>query len=370
MAEYTQTTTYRIDCPACGSSKVKKHGRQSGQQRYLCKECKKAFRANGKAPGQRMDAEMVGSAIRDFYTGKSYKQIAEGLADEYDIPEPSKTTVYEWVRDYTDLAVQEQDKHKAETGDHWVADETQVVVGGQKAWLWNVMDGKTRYILATHLTPDRDAKAARIVLRKALAASDKAPAYFFSDKLRSYQPALRDVLPTTKHYQSEGLTADINNNLSERLQGTFKDRIKTLRRMDNLETGQRYLDGWALTYNHFRGHESLHNDPPGKRAKSELPFTEWADVVKVGAAYPKVVDPDARLEMVEPVKRTELKPVDMKALPPSSAPAVKPSGVSRMPKARIPEPPTSPRRKAGKSPKNHPYFRLRERVGKSRKGRC
>ena len=32
-----------------------------------------------------MDAEMMGSAIRDFYTGKSYKQIAEGLKEEYDL---------------------------------------------------------------------------------------------------------------------------------------------------------------------------------------------------------------------------------------------------------------------------------------------
>ena len=54
-----------------------------------------------------MDAEMMGSAIRDFYTGKSYKQIAEGLKEEYDIPEPSKATIYEWVRDYTDEAMEQ-----------------------------------------------------------------------------------------------------------------------------------------------------------------------------------------------------------------------------------------------------------------------
>ena len=104
MAEFSTITTYEVKCPDCDSAHVVKDGKQSGQQRYLCRGCKKKFRANGKAQGRRMDAELMGSAIRDFYSGKSYKQIAEGLKDEYDIPEPSKATIYEWVRDYTDEA--------------------------------------------------------------------------------------------------------------------------------------------------------------------------------------------------------------------------------------------------------------------------
>ena len=87
MAEFTETTTttYSVACPDCQGDKVKKHGFQRGEQRYFCKGCKKAFRAGGKAEGRRMDAEMMGSAIRDFYTGKSYKQIADGLKEEYDL---------------------------------------------------------------------------------------------------------------------------------------------------------------------------------------------------------------------------------------------------------------------------------------------
>ena len=232
---------------------------------------------------------MVGSAIRDFYSGKSYKQICEGLKDEYDIPEPSKATVYEWVRDFTDQAVDEMKGHKAKTGGHWVADEMQVDVGGKKVWLWNVMDAETRYILATHLTPRRDAQAAGVVFRKALAAADKPPKTITTDKLRSYIRPIKDIMPEARHIKSEGLAADINNNLSERLQGTFRDRTKTLRGLETLKTGQRYLDGWTLTYNLFRGHESLRNKTPGYRAKVEPPFKEWADVVKAGAApRPKV----------------------------------------------------------------------------------
>ena len=102
-----------------------------------------------------------------------------------------------------------------------------------------------------------------------------------------HMPSVKDVLPEGQHIQSEGMRASINNNLSERLQGTFRDRIKTLRGLDSQTTGQRYLDGWTLTYNLFRGHESLGNKTPGSRAKVAPPFREWADVVKAGAASPR-----------------------------------------------------------------------------------
>ena len=246
MAEYTTTTTYTVKCPECASGHVKKHGIQSGQQRYFCKDCKKAFRSNGKAEGRHMDAEMMGSAIRDYFTGKSYKQIAEGLKEEYDLEkEPSKASIYSWVRDYTDKAMGQMEDHKAKTGGHWVADEMQVDVGGQKMWLWNVMDAKTRYILASHLTPRRDANAARVVLRKAALAADAPPKTITSDKLRSYIRPVRDVLPEASHIQSEGIRASINNNLSERLQGTFRDRIKTLRGLDSRKTGQGSVCFWG-----------------------------------------------------------------------------------------------------------------------------
>ena len=109
--------------------------------------------------------------------------------------EPSKATIYEWVRDYTDKALKQMGGHKAKTGGHWVADEMQVDVGGQKMWLWNVMDSETRYTLASHLTPRRYANAARVVLRKAALAADKPPETITSDKLRSYIQPVKDVLP-------------------------------------------------------------------------------------------------------------------------------------------------------------------------------
>ena len=350
MAEFTQTTTYALNCPSCQSDRVRKDGFQKGTQRYECKACQKKFRANGKAEGRRMDAELMGSAIRDFYNGISYKKIAEGIEKEYDIPEPSKATVYEWVRDFTDAAIDEMKDHKAKTSGHWVADEMYIDVGGQKVYNWDVMDRDTRYILASHLSPTRDGRAARAVLRKALAAADKPPETITTDKWRAYLKPIREMMPDARHVQSEGLTAEINNNLSERLQGTYRDRIKTLRGLDNLETGQRYLDGWTINYNLFKKHHALDNETPASRALVNPPFTEWADVVKADAAFPQPVRTETRLA---PPPRRGRKDGLPKIQPPrlgrrkraeDSFNPIPPNAFATLPRALRPKPPKAGRK--------------------------
>ena len=291
MAEFSETTTVKINCPACASSHIVKMGKQNEQQRYLCRGCGKAFRANGMPTGRRVPAEQLGMAVRMFYSGMSYKQIAESMADAFNIPEPSKSSIYDWVLDYTDKAVKtmRNPQFKAQVGDSWVADEMMVQVGGEKYWNWNVMDEDTRYILATHLSKQRNLAAATAVMRKASLAAAKPPKTIKTDRLASYPGAIDKVFPETKHIQSDGIRAEVNNNLSERLQGTFRQRTKTLRGLDSRETGQRYLDGWALTYNLFREHESLDDRTPGEAAKVASPYTEWADVVRQGSGVVETV---------------------------------------------------------------------------------
>ena len=371
MARFSTTTTVEIKCPACASDRIVKIGFQRGVQRYRCKDCRKDFRANGKATGQRMESELVGSAIQDYYDGKSFKKIAEALEKEYDIPEPSKATVYEWVRDYTLEAVDEMKAHKATTGGDWVADELVVDVGGQKAYLWNVMDSQTRYILATHLSPRRDAVAARALFRKAMKVADKPPRTVTTDKWRAYIKPIKEILPDARHMQSEGMRADINNNLSERLQGTIRERLKTMRGLDRIASGRRYLDGWVIHYNLFRKHHSLRNQTPGYRAKLEVPFKEWTDVVKGDAVEPQLVSATPRRN-----DKADAPAVELTGTPTPSKPR-KSSRASGSEQAtprivRTPKPKTvkrEPAKRKGRSAKQHPYYKLRERARRATRGR-
>ena len=83
MAEFTQTIT--IDCPHCESDRVIKKGTRNGYQRYECKDCRRKFNTTGNAFGKWNRAEHIGVAIDAYYSGMSYKQIAETDRQEFSI---------------------------------------------------------------------------------------------------------------------------------------------------------------------------------------------------------------------------------------------------------------------------------------------
>ena len=288
MAEFTITTTYNVDCPACDDGNVVKVGRQAGQQRYKCKSCGKKFRANGKAEGRKYDAELVGATIRDFFMGLSLKQLAESIEDRYDINEPSKSTLYRWVSEYTDDAQYALRDVKAKASKHWVADEMWMQVGGINVYYWIVMDRGSRYILAAHLSPRHDKETATKVMQQALDSAERPPDKITTDHLSSYRDAIKTVFPpTTKHIESQGITHFINNNLAERVNNTYRAREKTLRGMWSLESGQHLLDGFTITYNHFRKHHGLKGRKPAQVAKVNVPYKEWADFVRADIEVPE-----------------------------------------------------------------------------------
>ena len=363
MAKYTQTTSVSLNCPTCSSERVVKDGTRNGYQRYLCRGYNKRFNTTGRTAGKRFPPEITGAAVRMFYSGMSYKRIAEHIEDTYGIKEPSKATIYEWVRDYTRAGVAEMEKHPAHTSDHWVADEMVVWVGGEKYWNWNVIDSETRYVLASHLSKRRDMRAATAVMRKAKEVSVEPPKTIKTDKLWSYIGAIGVVFPDAKHIKSEGLAAELNNNQSERLQGTFRQRTKTLRGLDTRESGQLYLDGWTLDYNLFRKHESLKNRTPAQAARVDAPFDEWEDVVEHVAPHKR-----AKVEVVviDDTRDNSKMDVSVKEdalddLPPVEHKGSKPKRQSVATTKRVKIKSSAPKPQAvAKTSARHPYLRRSE----------
>ena len=101
--------------------------------------------------------------------------------------------------------------------------------------------------------------AAATALSLARERAETHPAKIKTDGLRFCRDALPRAFPArrVKPVVSQGIQAEINNNLSERLPGTFRDRDKMLRELKQRETGLACVDGLATHYNHFRPHEAL-----------------------------------------------------------------------------------------------------------------
>ena len=177
-----------------------------------------------------------------YFDGVSYRRTAENVGDYFGWP-TTAMTVYRWVRQETPKASDIVEGVKVKTGPEWVADEMQVRVGGEKYWLFNVMDSQTRFVLSAYLSKERTTRAAATALAMARERAANHPKVVKTDGLKSYQQGVKTAFPVypVKHVVSQGIRAQINNNMSERLQGTFRDRDKTLRGMKERETGQECL---------------------------------------------------------------------------------------------------------------------------------
>lgn len=312
MAEFTQTVT--VDCPHCESSDVIKKGKRNGYQRYQCKECDRKFDTTDRSFGRPHQAEHIGVAIDAYLSGASYQQIAEMLRRNFGLDGLSKATVYRWVQEYGDFAVDGLSAQVPQTSGHWVADEMVLKIGGQQMWNWNVMDRDTRYILASHLSPFRDEQEAVAVFEKALEANGGVePETITTDGLGSYSAAIGLMLPDTKHIISEGIYKQNNNNLSERLQKTFRSRTKTMDGLYGQESGQKYLDRWVVDYNHFKDHEALDGQTPAEVARVDVKLEEWTDIVR---------DADKAKAMMTSTNETRQKP---KRKPKPAQPEKKPT---------------------------------------------
>ncbi|MBM3926348.1 MAG: DDE-type integrase/transposase/recombinase [SAR202 cluster bacterium] len=248
---------------------------------YMDKATGKTYTANGAMPGRRVKPEIVGSAVALFYRGTPLDEIAEQFEHQYDF-RPSKATIYEWVTDYTKLARDRLGSLKARTGNTWVCDESVYIAGGEKFWHYNVLDRDSRFLLASHLARTRTIKQTEIVFQKAKEAAHSNPKRIITDGMTAYPEAIERVFGgDTQHVVSEGLTAKLNNNLSERMQGTFRQRTKTMRGFQDRQSAQDYFDGYRIHYNFFRGHESLKNRRPAEMAGLETSLESWEDVARL-----------------------------------------------------------------------------------------
>ena len=60
-----------------------------------------------------------------------------------------------------------------------------------------------------------------------------------------------------------------------------------MRGLYSVESPQQFLDGFTFTYNHIRDHMSLNGKTPGELAGMEMPFKEWADVIRANIEVPE-----------------------------------------------------------------------------------
>lgn len=275
--------TILAECPRCNASNTIRYGTRNGNQIWYCRPCRKQWTDNGAKPGRRVPPEQVAAAIGMFYRGLSTEDVRQTFSHVYDF-EPSTASVYEWVRDYSNLAERElRDCPPTKLGGRWVADEMVVKAGGRNLWVWTMMDSKTRFILGSHVSLSRNAGDATALFKDAKRnAGGQIPRVIVTDGLASYPQARDKVFGLrTKHIVTGSVADDENNNLIERLNGTVRERTKVMRGMKSRKTAEELLEGWTTHYNYFRPHESLGGKTPSEAAATGCKLKSWEDVARL-----------------------------------------------------------------------------------------
>lgn len=266
------------NCKYCDSTNVIKFGTYNGVQRLYCKTCNRKFVSSGTIPKMHTPTATVADVLNMYYEGMSEAEIRRNLIQQ-DANYISTGSVYNWVGRFTDLAANEVAKHKPNVGDVWVADETVIELDGKNVWFWDMIDAKTRFLVASHMSFTRGTKDAQELMRQAYERTGKIPRVIYTDKLRAYLDGIELTFGAdTKHRQGSPFDVENNTNFIERFHGTIKSRTKVMRGLRSLATARDFMNGWLIHYNYFRPHMSLSDKTPAEVAGVKLPFQNWKGV--------------------------------------------------------------------------------------------
>jgi transposase-like protein len=113
---------------------------------------------------------------------------------------------------------------------------------------------------------------ARKALKQAKQTANRRPDAIVTDGLQAYKDAIKHEFydPTepiaNPHLRLKIFETKPNNNILERLNGTFRERMKVLRSLDSDIGAQEFVTGMQVYYNYIRPHQGIGGLTPAQMA--------------------------------------------------------------------------------------------------------
>ena len=267
-------------CKKCHSAKyLVKYGvrpNQSGPaQKLYCKRCKTWSTDRGGFERMKNQTIVIVSALDLYFRNVSLRQISQHLHSTFGIY-VSYGAIYNWIRKYVELVSRYTQKLKMVTSERWHADETLIKVRSRQMVLWSLLDSETRQQIAYHISQSRSKEEAAVLFRKGKKASKTIPSEIVTDGLGSYNEAIETEFANKNDKSSNigtlhivgPLVGKVNNNKIERFNGSIKERIKVMGKLNSAKGAETFAKGYQIHYNWIRGHKALNG-----RAPAEMPHT-------------------------------------------------------------------------------------------------
>jgi putative transposase len=267
-----------INCKLCNSTNTIKYGIQSETQMYFCKECGRKFKNDDTLYGHRVSPSSISSALAEYYSGLSINDIRRLSKQETGF-EPAQSTIYQWIDKFTDKAVKYYAQFKPDVGDTWIADETVIHIHNTDVWLWDVIDEKTKFLLASKMSYTRTTEDAKTLFELAKSRAGKSPKEILTDKLRVYSDAVEQVFGANSvHIQSSPFEHEDSTRAVERWHETLKERTKVIYSLKDANSALAFLDGFMAFYNFMRGHQGLDDKIPAEAAGINYDVKDWVGI--------------------------------------------------------------------------------------------
>lgn len=288
-----------ITCPSCKSVNIGKWGNRKTHfgtvQRYACRDCDHKFVVDKGFCRMKNSPKTITLTLDLYFKGVSQRKIADHLKQVENV-EVSQPTILRWIQKYLQLLGQYAEKYKVEVGNIWHSDEMTVFIKkeGEKKyyeWIWNIMDAKTRYLLACQVTEERYVKDARKALKQAKDTAASRPALVVTDGLQAYNEAVKaeffdiNAFIQNPHLRLKDFETKPNNNIVERLNGTFRERTKVMRSLDSSCTAAEMMAGFQTYYNYIRPHQGIDGLTPAQMAGIPIDLTgnRWMRMIELAS---------------------------------------------------------------------------------------
>ena len=261
-----------INCSFCGSDSVMKRGKRKTatgiKQRYKCKSCNKRF-VPDIVKRTKVDAKMITLIMDLYYKGLSLRDIKDSVKQFFNV-ELHHETIRQYVLKFTKKINDFTRHYVPEVSNKWHVDEQKVKTKKEKRWLWvwNILDSKTRFLIANNVTQERSIPETRQVFKKAKEVTQKNKKLeIITDGMQAYSNAISHEFVTSKsrpairtiHNRNAGIRkAKWNNNAVERYHNQFREFDKVRRGFDRVAE---WNEGFRLFHNFIRENGKLRMTP-------------------------------------------------------------------------------------------------------------
>ncbi len=195
---------------------------------------------------------MIVMAVRWYFSYRLSAANIRNLLAERGL-DVSRQTVADWAQKFSVLLAEASRRYAKPLGRRWFVDETYVRIGKKWAYLYRAVD-EAGQVVDVLLREKRDVSSAKAFFAQAIKRRGVVPDEVITNKHRAYLRAVKQHAPNAKHRRT-GLHRKraLTTKPVERSHVPVKDRLRAMRSLGSVPTGQQLLEGIELAQAVQRG---------------------------------------------------------------------------------------------------------------------